>query len=88
MCRMEPPEAAGRCRCMTPWLSEKCSRVGGRERSMSSPVGEIACGGRRPGPDQAVWAAIRWWWSLRRLWVALISRHSERTADLPRRWKR
>ena len=23
-----------------------------------------------------------------RLWVAVISRHSERAADLPRRWKR
>jgi hypothetical protein len=27
-------------------------------------------------------------WSFRRLWVAAISRHSERHADLPRRWKR
>ena len=32
---------------------------------------------------------LEWWvWSLRRLWVAVISRHSERAAALPRRWKR
>lgn len=30
-----------------------------------------------------------WWrWSLRRLWVACTSRHSEFTAARPRRWKR
>jgi len=33
-------------------------------------------------------SAIWWLWSFRRLWVAVISRHSERQADLPRRWKR
>ena len=27
-------------------------------------------------------------WSFSRLWVAVIRRHSERAADLPRRWKR
>jgi hypothetical protein len=37
---------------------------------------------------QAVVAARRWLWSLRRLWVAAISRHSDRQADRPRRWKR
>jgi hypothetical protein len=46
-------------------------------------------GGGGPGiPFQAAAAAIWWLWSLRRLWVAVISRHSERAADLPRRWKR
>jgi len=33
-------------------------------------------------------AAIWWLWSFRRLWVAVIRRHSERQTDLPRRWKR
>src|SRR5262249_22104576 len=33
-------------------------------------------------------AASRWRCSLSRLWVALISRHSDETAALPLRWKR
>src|SRR5271163_3443911 len=37
---------------------------------------------------QAAAAAIWCLWSFSRLWVAVISRHSERAADLPRRWKR
>jgi hypothetical protein len=40
------------------------------------------------GPFQAPAAAIWCLWSFRRLWVAVINRHSERTADLPRRPKR
>jgi hypothetical protein len=32
--------------------------------------------------------AIQWLWSFRRLWVAAISRHSDRAAALPRRRKR
>jgi hypothetical protein len=36
--------------------------------------------------SQAAWVARWCLWSLRRLWVAVISRHSERAADLPRRW--
>jgi transposase-like protein len=32
--------------------------------------------------------AIWWRWSLSRLWVAAIRRHSVRTAALPRRWNR
>jgi len=39
-------------------------------------------------PVQAARGAIRCWWRRRRLWVAVMSRHSERTADLPRRWNR
>jgi integrase len=39
-------------------------------------------------PVQAAAAAIWRLWSFNRLWVAVISRHSERAADLPRRWKR
>ena len=31
---------------------------------------------------------VGWRQSFRRLWVAVISRHSERQAALPRRWKR
>src|SRR4051794_2617978 len=42
----------------------------------------LSAGGRR----QAVARACRW--SLRRLWVAVISRHSVRTAPRPRRRKR
>jgi hypothetical protein len=34
---------------------------------------------------QAVAGAIQCWWSLSRLWVAVISRHSECTAARPRR---
>jgi hypothetical protein len=44
--------------------------------------------GPPPGPSQAAAAAIWCLWSFIRLWVAVLSRHSERTADLPRRWKR
>ena len=39
------------------------------------------------GP-QAAASAISCRWSFKRLWVAAISRHSDRQADLPRRWKR
>lgn len=38
--------------------------------------------------SQAIAAAIWCWWSLWRLWVVMIRRHSERQAALPRRWKR
>src|SRR3954453_1115507 len=43
--------------------------------------------GRAP-PSQAGRAATRWVWSLRRLWVPAMSRHSDRHAARPRRWKR
>ena len=42
----------------------------------------------RLGPFQAAVGAIWCLWSFRRLWVAVVSRHSERAEDLPRRWKR
>ena len=44
--------------------------------------------GRAAQPSQAVTVATRWRWSSRRLWVAAISRHSDRQAARPRRWKR
>ena len=47
--------------------------------------------GRIVGPAglfQAPAAAVWCLWSFNRLWVAVISRHCERAADLPRRWKR
>jgi hypothetical protein len=61
-----------------------------------------ACGRRRPRraldlsggrlgdalASQAVTALRRWLWSLRRLWVAAMGRHSDRQAARPRRWKR
>ena len=45
-------------------------------------------GAGRGGPPGAQAAAVAWRWSLRRLWVAVISRHSVRTAPRPRRLKR
>jgi hypothetical protein len=41
---------------------------------------------RRRGAGQA--AAVWWLWSLSRLWVAVMRRHSDRHADMPRRKKR
>jgi hypothetical protein len=40
------------------------------------------------GGPQATASAFSCRWSFKRLWVAAISRHSDRQADLPRRWKR
>ena len=59
----------------------------------AEPVGVDAEGRRRearaaPGLCQAVAGAFWLRWSLSRLWVALISRHSDLQADLPRRKKR
>jgi hypothetical protein len=42
----------------------------------------------RPRGVQASVGAVVWRQSLSRLWVAVIRRHSDLTADLPRRWKR
>jgi hypothetical protein len=42
----------------------------------------------RSGGFQAATGGLWCLWSFRRLWVAVISRHSERQAALPRRWKR
>src|SRR4051794_24263542 len=58
------------------WVSRKSSRAprpGLKARRR---------GGGPPGP-QAI--AVAWRWSLRRLWVAVIRRHSVRTAPRPRR---
>jgi hypothetical protein len=42
-----------------------------------------------PSARRQAAAAASWClWSFKRLWVAVIRRHSVRTADLPRRWKR
>src|SRR3954447_11881567 len=73
--------------CFARWLLRKAS--GGPS------VGDVGGGlrrwmgarERRPG-SWAVTRAVWWRWSLRRLGVAVMSRHSERQADLPRRWKR
>jgi hypothetical protein len=46
-------------------------------------------GGGGPGDRfHPVAGAVQWLWSLRRLWEAVISRHSDRTAALPLRWNR
>ena len=51
-------------------------------------LGVAAAGRAAWGSFQALAAAVRWLWILSRLCVAAANRHSERTADLPRRWKR
>ncbi len=73
---------ARRGRCIT-WLKRMCRRA---VPSRGAPRCE---GLVVPFAPQAVVAgAIICRWSFRRLWVAVISRHSERAADLPRRKKR
>jgi hypothetical protein len=62
-------------------LSEKGLTVAGRH-------GLDCRGGRRRPVTYPVAGAIQWLWSFRRLWLAVISRHSDRTAALPLRWKR
>jgi hypothetical protein len=53
---------------------------------VSRAVGAAWGGPWPPGRSfQAAATAIWCLWSLSRLWVAVISRHSERAADLPRR---
>ena len=54
----------------------------------SAREGAVVPGLGRLEPFQAPAAAIWCLWSFNRLWVAVMSRHSERAADLPRRWKR
>ena len=52
-------------------------------------VGGAGSGGvTTVGPFQTPVVAIRWRWSLVRLWVAISNRHSVRTADLPLRRNR
>jgi hypothetical protein len=58
-------------------------------RAATGPVGRFP--GRSPpvpGVSQGPAVAARWVWSLSRLCVAAASRHSDRTAERPRRWKR
>lgn len=56
---------------------------GGRESLIAGD------GVNRHRPRFQTAAAASWWrWSLVRLWVAISSRHSVRTAILPLRWKR
>jgi len=62
--------------------------------SRSDGLGGLG-GGETDGPDrafvgrlQAPAAAIWCLWSFSRLWVAVISRHSDLAAERPRRWKR
>jgi len=94
----QPSDVGARC-----WSSRRVSRkctgvllAGLVTRSASRarwPV--VGCGGRSRAISGGfaavgVFQALRsWcWWSLSRLWVAAISRHSDLTADLPRRENR
>ena len=71
-------------------------RQRGRSRWVSRSQGRGGLGGGEtdrpdrvfPAPFQAPAVAIWWLWSFSRLWVAVISRHSDLAAALPRRWKR
>ncbi len=68
-------------------VAESWARCRGGVGGVHGFVGDLG-GGRGP-PARPSQAVVRWWrWSLRRLWVAVSSRHSDRTADLPRRRKR
>jgi hypothetical protein len=64
----------------------KVARRSGWELTLACP----GTSGRAPcaAAVQAIPAGVVARQSLRRLWVAVISRHSERQAALPRRWKR
>jgi hypothetical protein len=74
----DAPKGRRGCRLM---VGAEC----GRRSDVVGVVGESAADCRVVGRQAAgvVWCR----WSLRRLWVAVMSRHSERQADLPRRWK-
>src|SRR5680860_1175651 len=73
------------------WLLRKSA---GWWRRLAATVCNVQAGWRLGraaaalGVFQAPAGTVWWRWSLSRLWVAVISRHSERHADLPRRWKR
>ena len=92
--RREPSAVAGRAEqqrdprrgrvLLSRWLSGK--GAGGAGGTVV--VGGGGGGSRGLGPFQALAAAVRWLWILSRLCVAAANRHSERAADLPRRWKR
>jgi hypothetical protein len=68
----------------SPWLSGK---PGGRVGSWM--LGQVSSGDwPGAGSDRHPRAVIWWLWSFIRLWVAVMSRHSDSAADLPRRWNR
>jgi hypothetical protein len=70
-------------------LRERSRRVSRSEERGGLGGGETdRPDGAFPEPFQAPAVASWWLWSFSRLWVAVISRHSERAADRPRRWKR
>ncbi len=68
-------------------LQKGCARLGGARAGASAGAGIDDPAGPA-GAGQAASGVVVWRQSLRRLPVAVISRHSERQADLPRRWKR
>jgi hypothetical protein len=95
--------ASSRALCEVPLcaegVAERCVSVGGSGRSRervlvaradwprrfaTPPRRRLSVAAARDGQAMASWCR----WSLRRLWVAVSSRHSDLTADRPRRWKR
>src|SRR5215211_6626892 len=69
------------------WLELCAEGVAQRSTGVLAAPPAVMC----PGASVVVadQAAASWcWWSLRRLWVAVRRRHSDLTADLPRRKKR
>lgn len=77
-----------------------CHEAGASQRRLETLAARRGCRGNLPAagqrvgfddgggdrrPIHAVAAARVWLWSLVRLWVAVIRRHSVRAADLPRR---
>ena len=87
-------EKLGDWRDRVPLVAEGVAQTvrSGRGSDVAVTVGRSdVCGAAVGGalgarPDQA--GASRCWWSFNRLWVAVRSRHSDLTADLPRRKKR
>jgi hypothetical protein len=63
------------------WLSENRKE---RDLGGTAVGGESIAAGSAAGPYQAV-LAVQGLWSLTRLWLAAIIRHSDRTVALPRR---
>lgn len=69
-------------------LSRNVRRVGGGARFAGGVTSGGVLGDRACRVVQAAAGVVWWRWSFRRLWVAVISRHFERPAALPRRWNR
>jgi hypothetical protein len=84
--RRSPPRSLGFC--SPRWLSGKGIRRPWRPGAFRRSPWLLAAARVAEHPFQAVAVAIWWLWSFRRLCVAAISRHSDRTADRPRRWNR